>query len=216
MWLLRLPGVYRPQADTRLLVNAVRDAGLGRTARALDLCTGAGVAAIAAAHGGAGTVTAVDRYPPAVLSARFNAWLRRLPVTVLRGELSAVHGRFDLVTSNPPYVPGPSVEPARGAAMAWEAGPDGRRCLDELCARAPDLLAPGGVLLTVHSALCGVEKTLKSLRDNGLKSSVVARALVPFGPVLRSRLEYLERAGIVEPGARTEELVVVRADRTER
>ncbi|GAB3006655.1 methyltransferase [Amycolatopsis acidiphila] len=216
MWLLRLPGVYRPQADTRLLLSALRDAGLGRSARALDLCTGSGVAAIAAARGGARQVTAVDRYLPAVFSARFNARVRGLPVRVLHGGLTAVHGQFDLITANPPYVPSPSVEPAQGAAMAWDAGLDGRRCLDELCERAADLLAPDGTMLIVHSALCGIEATLESLRDKGLKSSVVARATEPFGPVMRSRIEYLEDAGLIEPGERTEELVVIRADRIER
>jgi release factor glutamine methyltransferase len=214
--LLRLPGVYCPQADTRLLLSALRDARLGRSARALDLCTGSGVAAIAAARGGARQVTAVDRYLPAVLSARFNARVRGLPIRVRHGDLSSVTGQFDLVTANPPYVPGPSAEPAHGAAMAWDAGLDGRRCLDALCARAADLLAPDGTMLLVHSALCGVWQTLESLRDNGLKSSVVARAAEPFGPVMRQRVEYLESAGLIEPGERTEELVVIRADRIER
>lgn len=216
MRLLRLPGVYRPQADTRLLLSALRDARPGRSARALDLCTGSGVAAIAAARGGARQVTAVDRFLPAVLSARFNARVRRLPIRVLHGDLSAVAGHFDLVTANPPYVPCPSAEPAHGAAMAWDAGLDGRRCLDALCESAADLLAPDGTMLVVHSALCGVMQTLESLRDKGLKSSIVARAAEPFGPVMRARAEYLESAGLIEPGARTEELVVIRADRIER
>ncbi|GAA5155651.1 MULTISPECIES: HemK2/MTQ2 family protein methyltransferase [Amycolatopsis] len=216
MWLLRLPGVYRPQADTRLLLSALRDARLGRPARALDLCTGSGVAAIAAARHGARQVTAVDRYLPAVLSARFNARMRGLPVRVRHGSVSSVEGQFDLITANPPYVPCASPDPARGAALAWDAGFDGRRCLDELCDRAADLLAPNGTLLVVHSALCGVSMTLESLRDKGLKSSVVARALEPFGPVMRSRIDYLESSGLIEPGERTEELVVIRADRIER
>lgn len=216
MWLLTLPGVYRPQADTRLLLSALRDAGPGRSARALDLCTGSGVAAIAAARGGAREVTAVDRYLPAVLSARFNAFVRGLPIRVLHGDLESVRGRFDLITANPPYVPCPSAEPAHGAAMAWDAGLDGRQCLDALCDRAADLLMPEGTMLLVHSALCGVSMTLESLRDKGLKSSVVARTAIPFGPVLRSRAAFLEDAGLIDPGERTEELVVIRADRIER
>jgi release factor glutamine methyltransferase len=214
--LLRLPGVYRPQADTRLLLSALRDARLGPSARALDLCTGSGVAAIAATRGGARQVTAVDRYLPAVLSARFNARVRGLPIRVLHGDLSCVAGQFDLITANPPYVPSPSAEPSHGAAMAWDAGLDGRRCLDGLCERAGDLLAPGGTMLIVHSALCGVWQTLESLRDKGLKSSVVVRAAEPFGPVMSRRIEYLESTGLIEPGERTEELVVIRADRIER
>ncbi|MTD53503.1 HemK2/MTQ2 family protein methyltransferase [Amycolatopsis pithecellobii] len=215
MWLLRLPGVYRPQADTRLLLDGLRDAGLGHRARALDLYTGSGIAAIAAARR-ARRVTAVDRYLPAVLSARFNARVRGLPIQVRHGDLTSVTERFDLVTANPPYVPCVAPEPPYGASMAWDAGPDGRHYLDQLCERAPDLLTVGGTMLIVHSALCGVGQTVESLRDNGLKTSVVARAVEPFGPVLRERAAYLEDAGLIAPGERTEELVVIRADRIER
>jgi release factor glutamine methyltransferase len=191
---------------------------LGHGARVLDLCTGTGVAAIAAARSGAREVTAVDRYLPAVLSAYANAWLRRLPVRVRQGDLSRpVEGApFDLVLANPPYVPSPGSGPARGPAMAWDAGLDGRRWLGTLCDRAFDLLVPGGTALVVHSAVCGVHETLESLRDKGLKSSVVARAVEEFGPVMRRRVEYLEAAGLIEPGTRQEELVVIRADRIER
>ncbi|HKS48620.1 MAG TPA: methyltransferase [Amycolatopsis sp.] len=213
MW--TLPGVYRPQADTRLLLRALRGAGLGRGARVLDLCTGTGVAAAEAARCGAGEVIAVDTYLPAVLSAWLNT--RGLPARVRRGDLTGpLDGApFDLVLANPPYVPCASARPARGAARAWDAGPDGRRFLDVLCERAVDLMTPGGTMLVVHSDICGVALTCESLRETGLKSSVVARAVEPFGPVLAERAAYLTEAGFIEPGQRYEELVVIRADRIE-
>ncbi|HVW44489.1 MAG TPA: HemK2/MTQ2 family protein methyltransferase [Amycolatopsis sp.] len=218
MILLRLPGVYRPQADTRLLLGALRDAGMRDGARVADLCSGSGVGAIAAARAGAREVLAVDAYRLAVLSARFNAAVRRLPVRVRHGDVTSAleAGPFDLVLSNPPYVPCPSGEPSAGAAMAWDAGRDGRRCLDVLCDSAFDLLCPGGTMLVVHSAVCGPLRTVESLRDKGLKASIVARAIEPFGPVMRERAPYLTEAGLIEPGERHEELVVVRADRVER
>lgn len=87
------------------------------------------------------------------------------------------------------------------------------QCLDRLCALAPILLAPGGVLLTVHSALCGVDRTLHQLRGGGLKASLVARADEPFGVVMRDRADLLRSQGLLASGQRTEELVVIRADR---
>lgn len=216
--MLRLPGVYRPQADTRLLLGALRDARMRTGARVADLCTGSGVGAIAAARVGAREVLAVDAYRPAVLSARFNSAVRRLPVLVRHGDVTGAldAAPFDLVLANPPYVPCPFAEPSPGAAMAWNAGRDGRRCVDVLCDNAVDLLSPGGTLLMVQSAVCGALRTLESLRGKGLKSSIVARAIEPFGPVMRERAGYLVDAGLVEPGARQEELVVIRADRVER
>jgi release factor glutamine methyltransferase len=68
------------------------------------------------------------------------------------------------------------------------------------------------MLLIVHSAICGVETTLNALRQGGLKAAVVARRREPFGPVMLQRIALLERRGLIEPGQRHEELVVIRGD----
>jgi release factor glutamine methyltransferase len=280
VWLMRPPGVYRPQADTGLLVEALTLAAPPPGARVLDVGCGTGVLSVTAALRGAAEVVAFDLSRRAVFAARFNAWVRGLPVRVHRGDAldgaldagsrvrrgdtvdagsrvrrgdtvdagsrvrrgdtvdagarvrrrgtvdagSRVrHGdtvdaaddwaRFDLVLANPPYVPGPGVVAAQGRARAWDAGPDGRAVLDRLCALAPLLLAPGGLLLMVHSALCDAELTLHQLRGGGLKASVVARREEPFGPVMRGRAQWLVERGLIAPGQRHEELVVIRADR---
>ncbi|SFA94027.1 release factor glutamine methyltransferase [Amycolatopsis marina] len=219
MWLLRLPGVYRPQADTWLLTRALREAHVGPGAHVLDLCTGTGAVAVSAARLGARRVSAVDTSRRAVWSARCNARLRGLPVRAQRRDVLAkpALGGFDVVLANPPYVPRrPGGGSGSRSARAWDAGPDGRRFVDLLCGAAPALLAKGGTMLMVHSSLCGVDGTLRSLRDAALKASVVARSVEPFGPVLTERIDYLQEAGLIEPGQRHEELVVIRADRTER
>ncbi|WP_321184079.1 hypothetical protein [Embleya scabrispora] len=83
---------------------------------------------------------------------------------------------------------------------------------DRLCAQVPRHLNPGGTLLVVHLALCGVGTTLGLLESLDLRAEVVARSLEPFGPVLTVRATLLEERGLIEPGCREEELVVVRAD----
>ncbi|MFD9971492.1 HemK2/MTQ2 family protein methyltransferase [Streptomyces sp. NPDC059015] len=209
-----LPGVYAPQDDTALLAGALRREMLPPRARVLDVGTGTGVLAVAAARRGA-RVTAVDISRPAVWTARLNALLARTPVRVLRGDLTAPveGGTFDLVVANPPYVPSPG-PPGRGAARAWDAGHDGRLVLDRICGEVPRLLRPGGVLLLVHSALSGERATLARLRSAGLKTEVVERRQVALGPVLRSRRTWLCRRGLLSPGGQREELVVIRAERT--
>ncbi|WP_243719699.1 HemK2/MTQ2 family protein methyltransferase [Actinomadura sp. KC06] len=212
--LLRPPGVYRPQSDTRLLAQAFRGINVPAGARVLELGTGTGAVAVAAARVGY-EVVAVDVSARAVLTARLNALVRDLRVRVLRGDLFApVAGEvFDVILANPPYVPG-DADPAaaRGRARAWEAGPDGRILLDRICQAAPHHLAPSGTLLVVHSALNGVAATLVALRRVGMRASVVVRHREPFGPVMRSRAKLLEARGLLRPGQRHEELVVVRAD----
>ncbi|MEU6753199.1 HemK2/MTQ2 family protein methyltransferase [Spirillospora sp. NPDC046719] len=214
MRLMRPPGVYAPQGDTFLLVEVLRKAPLLKGARVLDVCTGTGALALAAARAGAGRVTAVDVSTRAVLAARANARLNRLPIRVLQGDLfGPVAGQaFDMIVTNPPYVPSGAAAPGR-AARWWNGGPDGRALLDRICERAPRQLRRGGTLLIVQSAVSGVQATLDALRAQGMTASVAARRTQPYGPVLRARAAELEAAGLARPGGRSEELVVVRADR---
>ncbi|WP_371749405.1 class I SAM-dependent methyltransferase [Streptomyces sp. NBC_01283] len=214
--LLTLPGVYAPQDDTGLLARALCREDIGPGTDVLDLGTGSGALAVHAARLGA-HVTAVDIAWRAVLTARLNALAARQRITVLRGDLTAaVPGRsYDVVTSNPPYVPSPSRHlPRRGPARSWDAGQDGRAVVDRICDAAPRALRPGGVLLMVHSALCGTDDTLRRLSKAGLETSVADRTVIPFGPVLRSRLAFLRRQGLIEGDKDMEELVVIRAERT--
>ncbi|WP_330347929.1 HemK2/MTQ2 family protein methyltransferase [Streptomyces sp. NBC_00582] len=209
------PGVYRPQTDTGLLGRAMRRERITRRTEVLDLGTGSGALAVEAARRGA-RVTAVDISWMALAAAWCNALLNGRTVRVRHGDLaSAVPGRrFDLVVTNPPYVPAPpGAGPPRGSARAWDAGTDGRLHIDRICAAAPAVLRPEGRLLMVHSHLSGVEETLTRLRATGLRAEVVDRTRLPYGRVLHSRLAWLRERGLAA-GATTEELVVIRAEHT--
>ncbi|MFF4249055.1 HemK2/MTQ2 family protein methyltransferase [Streptomyces sp. NPDC001822] len=213
---LRLPGVYRAQADSSFLAAAMRREGIGSGMEVLDLCTGSGSVALHAARLGA-QVTAVDISRRAVISARVNASVAGLQVAVRRGDLfSAYPGRrFDAVVSNPPYVPSPDPRvPRRGASRAWNAGCDGRALLDRICDAAPAALRPGGLLLLVHSELNRPEETVRQLVMGGLKASVIDHASVPFGPIMRTRMNWLKERGLVSAAERRRErLVIIRADK---
>ncbi|WIM86436.1 class I SAM-dependent methyltransferase [Candidatus Mycobacterium wuenschmannii] len=214
-------GVYLPQHDSYLLIDSLKRTQLARGRRVLDLCTGSGVVAIAAAELGAARVTAFDICPKAVRCSQGNAVHAGVDVDVCEGSWSGAldYAPFDLIVSNPPYVPTPpagdtNVIPiTAGPARAWDAGVDGRMVLDPLCESAAGLLDAGGSLLMVHSALSGVDKSLDSLRATGLDAEVVASQTIPFGPVLSARVGWLEVTGQIERGCRTEELVVIRADK---
>jgi release factor glutamine methyltransferase len=203
-----LPGVFRPISDTWLLAGALDCEPLPPGARVLDLCSGSGALAVRAALGDRGReVWAVDVSRRAVLTIRINAALNGVRVRAVRGDLfDAVGGeRFDAIVSNPPYVPAPTnALPATGPARAWDAGRDGRALLDRICAAAPDHLRPGGVLLVVHSSLLGLEPTVAAL--DGLEVDVAASQTGPLGPLMRAR----QAAGLIDPDAREEDVLVVR------
>ncbi|OIN78278.1 HemK2/MTQ2 family protein methyltransferase [Mycobacterium malmoense] len=213
--------VYQPQEDSRLLVDAMHHTALIPGRRVLDLCTGSGFVAIAAAEMGCASVTAFDICPHAVRCSRGNAALAGVAVDIREGSWVGALGcpPFDVVVANPPYVPTPpggDIEPmcsTAGPSWAWNAGPDGRLVLDPLCASASNLLRDGGSLLLVHSALAGVQRSLACLRSTGLDAKVIASKWIPFGPVMSGRARWLEETGRIPRGRRQEELVVIRADK---
>jgi release factor glutamine methyltransferase len=213
MRIVTVPGVFRPISDTWLLAGALRELAPG--ARVLDVCTGSGALALTAALSGARAVTAVDVSRRAVLAARLNARFNGVAVRARRSDLfSALRGqRFDVIVSNPPYVPDPRGDrlPSRGPRRAWDAGSDGRIVLDRLIAEAPAHLAAGGTLLVVHSEICGTDATLDRLRAVGLRPHVAARHHGRLGPLMAERVAHLRRGGALAPGQTEEEVVVVSA-----
>jgi release factor glutamine methyltransferase len=214
---LPLPGVFQPRSDTWMLIDAVRRQALPAGARVLDLCTGSGAVAVAAARRGA-SVTAVDVSRGALVSVRLNALLNGVHVRVRRGDLfDAVRGeRFDLIVANPPYLPAEDdALPARGRARAWDAGRDGRAVLDPLCGAAAAHLEPGGAILIVHSSVSDLDMTMRSLQATSLSVDVVAEHDGPLGPLLRERRDLLCDAGLLDAGADSERVAIVRGVRAD-
>jgi release factor glutamine methyltransferase len=213
--------VYQPQEDSRLLVDVMHHTALIPGRRVVDLCTGSGFVAIAAAEMGGTSVNAFDTCPHAVRCSRGNAALAGVEVDVREGSWPEAleFAPFDVVVANPPYVLTPPVDDSdlicssAGPSWAWNAGPDGRRVLDPLCESAPKLLCDGGSLLLVHSALAGVQQSLERLKWAGMRAEVIASKWIPFGPVMSARAKWLEDTGRIPHGRREEELVVIRGDK---
>lgn len=211
MRLLHFPGVFYPLSDSWMLAGQLRRENLAG-ATVLDLCSGSGMLAVLAALSGAREAVAVDVSRRALLSAAVNAALNGVRVQPHRGDLfGAVPGRrFDVIVSNPPYVPTPAEElPDRGLSRAWEAGPDGRVYLDRICAQAREHLNPGGALLLVHSAICGPDETLARLHSGGLEAQVVFRHVGRLGPRMRERADWLRSVGLLD--GEQDEVIVIRA-----
>jgi len=211
--LLPIPGVFKPHSDSLLLAaQLIREPRLPG-ASVLDLWTGSGLMAIEAARCGARDVTAVDVSGRAVLATWLNARLNGVRVRAVHGDLfAAVDGRrFDLIVSNPPYLPSKQGElPLRGAARAWEGGPDGRAFIDGICREARAHLEPDGILLLLQSSLSADRATARELHGQGFEVSVAARQRGPLGPRGRARAPMLRARGLLT-AEDTEEIVILRA-----
>jgi len=100
------PAVLIPRPDTELLVEIALER-LAPQARLLDMGTGSGAIAVAAAHTRPDlSVTALDVSEDALAIARANAAANGARVRFVRSDwFAALHGeRFDLIASNPPYI----------------------------------------------------------------------------------------------------------------
>lgn len=213
MRLLRVPGVYRPGSDSRLLAAEVA-IRVRPTDRVLDVFSGSGVQAITAAMAGAREVWAIDVARRASLSIALNARLNGVRVRASRGDLfEPVRGeRFDLIVANPPFVPsGRGDGPVRGAARAWEAGFDGRLFLDPFLHGLPNHIAAGGRVLLVQSSTSDVPLTVAALTSAGLDAEVLRARREPLGPITSRRADALEGRGLLGEQQRTEEMVVIGA-----
>ena len=199
-----------------MLARALREHPPSPGSDVLDLCTGSGVLAVQAALLGA-NVTAVDVMRRALICAQLNARANGVRIRTRRGSLfSGLEGeRFDLIVSNPPYVPKPGDDalPARGPQRAWDAGADGRALLDPLCAQVARHLRPGGSVLLVHSSVCDIDRTLEQLAAEGLETEILVRHRGPLGPLLRERAPDLWAAGTLPHGSLEEEIVILRGRR---
>jgi release factor glutamine methyltransferase len=147
-----------------------------------------------------------------VITARINARLNGAQIRAIRGDLfgPARGQRFDLIVSNPPYLPSRGRPRPHSAALAWDAGPSGRALLDRICGEVAAHLRPGGVLLLVQSSVSGEQETVRALTAAGLQTAVIDRRPGPLGPRLRARAAELRDRGLLREDG-WEEMLVIRA-----
>jgi len=149
--------VLIPRPETEHLVEKVIALATSlHTPRIVDVGTGSGCIAVAIATKlPQARITAIDISPAALAVAEENAQRHGVAVRFLQGDLlaPAAGERFDVVVSNPPYVPNAdraslSVEVRDfEPALALFAGDDGLEVYRSLIPAAFDALNPGGFVV---------------------------------------------------------------------
>ena len=175
--LLVLPGVLNPKAmrTGAFFASQLRAGLIDPGAHVLDMGTGSGVCAIAAARH-ARRVVAVDINPAAVRCTQINALMngQENKIEVAHGDLFApVKGRrFDLVLFNPPFIRG---APGNDADRAWRSIDVAER----FAAGLTEHLTPSGFALVLLSTFGDASEFVRQFRCWNFDISIVAeRAFV--------------------------------------
>ncbi|WEX09005.1 peptide chain release factor N(5)-glutamine methyltransferase [Chelativorans sp. AA-79] len=197
------PGTLEPRPDTETLVDlalpeARRIAAAKGTCRILDLGTGSGAIALALLSAvpqakAVGTDISADALETANRNADMNGVAERF--VALRSDwFESVDGQFDLIVSNPPYIPTAELETLprevreHDPKVALDGGPDGLSPYRVIAAEAYDRLTREGFVAVEtgydqKAAVAGIftaedYAVLKTARDLGRRD----RALL-FAPV---------------------------------
>ncbi len=152
------PAVLIPRPETELLVEAVlKHLPTNEPVRIADIGTGSGILAITlAVHLPKAEITAIDISPEALTIARRNAETHHVAHRIHFTEsdlLTAIpNQQFDVIVSNPPYVPTtdrqtlhPQVRDHEPATALF-AGPTGLEIYTRLIPQAHAALTSGGLL----------------------------------------------------------------------
>ena len=178
-WSLELqvtPAVLVPRPETETVVESALDEEITRglrqeKLRVLDIGTGSGALLLALlGELPNATATATDVSAEALEVARVNAVRHRLDkrcTFVACDVASGVSGPFDLIVSNPPYIPSGDVASLMPEVRdydplaALDGGKDGLDFYRRIAAEAPRRLAPGGRLIVELGA--GQEAAVSAL-----------------------------------------------------
>lgn len=176
--------IPRPETEELVLWAEQCAAGFQRP-RILDVCTGSGcIAIVLAAHLPQAKVTALDISHTALETARRNAAMNGVSIRfieddALNGMPSLAGETFDIIVSNPPYIPHSEIESMHVNVTRYE--PHEALFVDDadplvfyraIARAARTMLSEGGSLLfEVHEAWA--ERTAEMLRREGFGQTEV-------------------------------------------
>lgn len=149
------PQVLIPRPETEELVERIIRDYASAPARVLDLGTGSGAIVIALARAWpASSFVATDISEGALEIARRNAMRNGVAYRIrfVRSDwFSDIDGKFELIVSNPPYVPTEYLESAQRELryeprLALDGGPSGLDALAQIIRESPAHLCPRGAL----------------------------------------------------------------------
>lgn len=153
---IRVDGnVLCPRPETELLAEqAILFLKDKKNARALDLCTGSGCIAVALRVFSKSDVSASDISEKALGVAEKNAAANGAEINFIRSDaFENIEGKFDLIVSNPPYIPTADIDGLDSEVkdheprIALDGGEDGLDFYRIIAADAAEYIKDGGALM---------------------------------------------------------------------
>ncbi|MDR2589673.1 MAG: peptide chain release factor N(5)-glutamine methyltransferase [Oscillospiraceae bacterium] len=195
--------VMIPRIDTELLVSeAIKllNSKVWQT-RMLDLCTGSGCIGIAvAANVKDCRIVCADNSEEALAVCRANMLASNLSRNITAIEADALKappallGNFDLIVSNPPYIPSKNIDNVDSSVIDYEphealfGGEDGLDFIKSITEKWKKLLKPGG-----HLALeCGIDQAAEVryiMKKNGFMDIKIYKDTLGIERVLTGRIK---------------------------
>ncbi len=164
-------GVFIPRPETEFLVEYVLKLNLQKNAKILDIGTGSGAIAIALKKNKRNfKVFASDISLKALLQAKKNSLKYKTKINFFCADLlESIKGKFDLIVSNPPYIPDDFMKNLpenvkKEPEIALKGGKDGVEIICEIIRMTRDKMRKNGFLIMEIG-----EGQLKRLRRFGIK-----------------------------------------------
>ncbi|MBI2541409.1 methyltransferase [Candidatus Woesearchaeota archaeon] len=151
--------VYDPQEDSNMLEKHVRRLARGKV---LDMGTGSGIQAIAAAQKNeVENVLAADIQKGVIDYCKKN--IRNPKIKFIQSDLfEKVKEKFDVIIFNPPYLP----QELKLKDLTAEGGKKGYEVIEKFLSQVNGFLQPDGVVLLVFSSLTKKEKVEEFIKNN--------------------------------------------------
>lgn len=188
--------VLIPRQDTEILVEEAMKV-IKEGSELLDVCTGSGCILVSLLKLVPGTKgTGCDISGEALQVAEENAGRQKVSVQLCQGDLfEPVTGSFDVIVSNPPYIPTAEIEKLMAEVRLFEpvtaldGREDGLYFYRRLAAESPAYLNPGGWLLVEIGCDQG-EQVAELFRKAGFCEVSVKKDLAGLDRVVKGRLPF--------------------------
>jgi len=181
--------IYEPREDSNMLETWVKKHAFGKV---LDMGTGSGIQAIAAAHKqNVSSVLATDIQKGVIGYCKGN--IKNKKIKFLQSDLfKKIKGKFDTIIFNPPYLP----QELQLKDLTIEGGKKGYEVIEIFLSEANNFLKPNGIILMVFSSLTKKEKIWEFIRNNLLEFEELEKRHIFFEDIyvyLLRKNEFLKR-----------------------